>query len=334
MNRHSNYLFVAVGRLGSAAESSERTRSVPYFSTYSDLKSLRKRKGAEQLMAISQLSLSSLMLTPILSLPGGGDEEMSVATGFIVQHDSRNYLITNWHVVSGRRSDDGQPLASHGALPDKIKIWHNHIGMPNLISWVPTVERLVDDEGAPLWLEHPRFGRKVDAIALPLSITTGISFMPFSLEDGSSGNAVLTADVPDSVNIIGFPFGESAAARIAIWAKGSIATDMEVDYGSLPCFLIDSRTRQGQSGSPVVVYKGPSDNGRLTNGSVIMGGGIMSRLLGVYSGRINRESDLGKVWKASAISEILQHGVPGNRDLTAPPPGFVTFQARDSSPSS
>ena len=29
------------------------------------------------------------------------------------------------------------------------------------------------------------------------------------------------------------------------------------------------------------------------------------RFLGIYSGRINLESDLGIVWKASAIAELL-----------------------------
>jgi hypothetical protein len=258
------------------------------------------------------------MLYPIICRADGTEERMAVATGFVVQRESQRYLITNWHVVSGRRSDDGQPLASHGGLPDRIEIWHNHIGAPGFISWGSVIEKLVDEDDVPLWLEHPKHGRSVDVVALPLTFTSGVSFYPYDLEDGSSGTPVLVADVPDSVNIIGFPFGESAAVRIAIWTKGSIATDMEVDYGQLPCFLIDSRTRRGQSGSPVVAYKGLSDNGRLTDGTIIMGSRIMSRLLGVYSGRINPESDLGRVWKVLAIKEILEHGIIGNRDLMRP----------------
>jgi hypothetical protein len=31
--------------------------------------------------------------------------------------------------------------------------------------------------------------------------------------------------------------------------------------------------------------------------------------LGVYSGRINEESDLGYVWKASALRELIEAGV-------------------------
>ena len=35
-------------------------------------------------------------------------------------------------------------------------------------------------------------------------------------------------------------------------------------------------------------------------------GDQVSRFIGIYSGRINAESDLGIVWKASAISQLLQ----------------------------
>jgi hypothetical protein len=48
--------------------------------------------------------------------------------------------------------------------------------------------------------------------------------------------------------------------------------------------------------------------------SVIHGG--LSNLLGVYSGRINKESDLGMVWKNAAIIEILINGVTGNGGMT------------------
>jgi hypothetical protein len=41
-------------------------------------------------------------------------------------------------------------------------------------------------------------------------------------------------------------------------------------------------------------------------------------MLGVYSGRINEESDLGKVWKVPALREIIASGIPGNADLVPP----------------
>ena len=237
---------------------------------------------------------------------------MASATGFVVEHDSKYYLITNWHAVSGRHRNNGQPLADHGGTPTRIQIWHGQIGAAGIISWVLITEQLVDVNNAPRWLEHLHFGRRVDAVALPLEVTTGINLMPYNLAENPP---ILAADVPDSVNIIGFPYGIAAAGRIAVWVQGSIATDMEVHYEQLPCFLIDSRTRRGQSGSPVLAYRGPAEAAPTTDGNIHVGHGGMSRLLGVYSGRINEESDLGLVWKTAAITEILEHGVPGNGNL-------------------
>lgn len=249
---------------------------------------------------------------------------MSSASGFTVQYREQRYLITNWHVASGRRSDNYQPMSRYGNLPTKINIWHPVANSANHITWTSTSESLYDADDKPRWLEHPRFGRRVDAVALPLQVTTGISFFPLPLGDLPPDQA-LAADVPDSVNIIGFPYGEAAAGKVAIWVQGSIATPMEIDYGELPCFLIDSRTRRGQSGSPVVAYRGPADSAHLANGAIVVGHGVMVRMLGVYSGRINDESDLGKVWKVPALREIIASGVPGNSDLL--PPDLSSLEA-------
>jgi len=42
------------------------------------------------------------------------------------------------------------------------------------------------------------------------------------------------------------------------------------------------------------------------------------RFLGVYSGRINDQSDLGLVWNLTAITDILQSGVPGTDLIPGP----------------
>jgi hypothetical protein len=43
----------------------------------------------------------------------------------------------------------------------------------------------------------------------------------------------------------------------------------------------------------------------LTNGSTAIYNGSVTRLLGLYSGRINEQSDLGIVWKAAALAELV-----------------------------
>ena len=80
------------------------------------------------------------------------------------------------------------------------------------------------------------------------------------------------------------------------WSSGFVATDPDIDWSGLPVFLIDCRSRRGQSGSPVVLRVGEP---RLM-------GANTTRLIGLYSGRIRKESDLGMVWKTEAILELSE----------------------------
>jgi hypothetical protein len=58
-------------------------------------------------------------------------------------------------------------MASTGAVPDEVVVVHNVAGQFG--KWKFTTERLYDEDGDPRWLEHPRHGRRVDVVALPLT---------------------------------------------------------------------------------------------------------------------------------------------------------------------
>lgn len=254
-------------------------------------------------MAISPLSVRSHLLTPEWE-----NKALASATGFIVVHGDGLYLITNWHVASGRNVESGEALSSHGVTPDSIQIRYLPLLPQENMGQSYFTERLLTDDGEPRWLEHPRYRRRVDVVALRLTQLKNTLVQPYDLNPPSR---LLRATVSDSVNIIGFPFGVSVATYLAIWARGSIASEPEIDFDELPCFLVDSRTRQGQSGSPVVAYS-PGGPTIMANGSLAMASQPMVNLLGVYSGRINAESDLGKVWKVRAIQEIIEGDTLGS----------------------
>jgi hypothetical protein len=106
------------------------------------------------------------------------------------------------------------------------------------------------------------------------------------------------------VSIIGFPFGQSAN-KFALWSTGFVASEPAIDCFELPVFLVDCRARRGQSGSPVVAFRQAGQMVGFTDGSMAMMSGPISSLLGMYSGRINADSDLGMVWKVSALQELV-----------------------------
>lgn len=244
---------------------------------------------------IERPSAASLLLEP--SSNGG---QLGVATGFVVSFSTRKYLITNRHVVTGRHQQTGQPLHSSGAFPSQLGIWHNVAG--KLGNWERRIEHLYDSRGKPRWLIHAASGGSVDVVALALTKTAGIDFIEHQI--GPQEPALALAASTD-LFIVGFPFGVTGGGLFGVWSRGSVASEPEMDWNDLPLMLVDSRTRPGQSGSPVIQY---SRGGAvaLADGGTSVFAGPVERLVGVYSGRVNEQSDLGLVWKKAVIEDILE----------------------------
>jgi len=217
---------------------------------------------------------------------------LGTATGFVVER-GQPFLVTNRHVVRGTDP------RGFDVLPDTVLIKHNRAGA--LGQYEDKAESLHDANGDPLWYEHPTLGKTVDVAALPLTNTSNVDFLPY---DPWSPGPGLPARVSDPLNIIGFPFGITVGVALGVWVRGFVASEPDIDYQNLPVFLIDSRTRKGQSGSPVIAY---ASGGAvpMADGRTLVGGGVMEQFFGVYSGRINAESDLGMVWKPRALREII-----------------------------
>lgn len=79
----------------------------------------------------------------LLVCPLANGAELGIAAAFATVHDARSYLVTNWHVVEGRRYDNGNALAESKAIPDSLLVWHNVAGQ--LGHWSTRVEPLYDD---------------------------------------------------------------------------------------------------------------------------------------------------------------------------------------------
>ncbi len=223
---------------------------------------------------------------------------LMTATAFVVNQNGLPFLVTNWHVLAGRNPETNQPAHSSAAIPDTVKIVHHSKG--RLGTWHLVEEPLYHQDGSPRWIEHVQ-GQAIDVVALPLSNVPPVIEV-FSL-DMALADADLIPQPAMSVSIIGFPFGLSAGGAWPIWKTGHIATDPDVDFDGRPSFLIDATTRNGMSGSPVVVR---SSGGHMTRGgNYLLAGGITTKFLGVYSGRIRDDVELGRVWRPRVLEEIL-----------------------------
>jgi len=244
-------------------------------------------------ITIDEFSSKSLYLETYLN-----SQQLGIATGFVVKSNEHHYLITNWHVVTGRNPDDNQPLFRNGAAdPNTMKIWFHAQPLGN---WQPLTLNLIDTNGDKQWLEHP-LGNAVDVVGILLTALEGIIIYDIDL---SLANFDLMLYPSESVSIIGFPEGLTSGGRLPIWKTGHIASDIDIDWNGKPAFLIDATTKGGMSGSPVIakrisIYQTSTGN-RIGNAV---------RFLGVYSGREISASgiEIGFVWKPRVIAEIISN---------------------------
>jgi hypothetical protein len=222
---------------------------------------------------------------------------LSTGTSFVVSGPRGPLLITNKHNVTGRNPNTDAVLSPTGGIPNEVNILHN--AADRLGRWEFRLEPLyVDDR--PLWYEHPLVP-SIDVVALPLTQTVGVQSYPYNAGDTGPAVRVGPADV---VSVIEFPFGLNAGGGMAAWATGFVASEPEVDIDDKPILLIDCRSRPGQSGSPVIAHRS-GGMVALEDGSSAAFDGPIFRFIGIYSGRIRPESDLGIVWKVRAIKELV-----------------------------
>jgi len=235
-----------------------------------------------------------------------GETILATGTAFLAANNRESHcaVVTNRHNVTGRHQVTGECLSKTGGVPDNIVIYFHKNGEHNG-EWKPIRLPLYRDDGSPYWLEHSTLGKEADVVALNLRWGDDVWKMPYYLETQLDRcNMVISPAEP--ISVIGFPFGQTSVERFPVWATGFLAQELSLVTPERPTFMIDCRTRQGQSGSPVIAYR--VGNHRIRNGdqwSSVMSPAPIWEFLGIYSGRVNTESDLGRVWHVSAIADVL-----------------------------
>jgi hypothetical protein len=223
------------------------------------------------------------------------------ATGFFCEFRGRTFLVTNWHVVSGRHFQTNVPLHRSQALPGTL-IVHTHISNSQATINTPSTSKsfriaLYDDK-RPSWLEHPLFGPHVDVIALEMDsrIPECNRICRINLEAELAKNTQLA--VMDQAFVTGYPLSASTTPNsLPIYKSGTIASEPGV-FHSEPRIYIDGKTKTGMSGSPVMVKEHYAQRDsvnpvpRVSNALAFVG---------IYSGRDRQErsefeAELGIMW--------------------------------------
>ena len=257
---------------------------------------------------------------------------LAQCTGFCYKRNGVIYLVTNGHNVTRVNPETKKVISKSIAFPSRIRTKFrekfednpdsNRIGVHSVTHDL----RLYTDKDqlTPSWLMHPTHQYNVDVIALPICETRDSNLNDTNFYEINSFN--FDEDNPkvsDDVFVLGHPLKSIDDDKsFPIWKRGTIASEPELDILELPRLLIDSATRPGMSGSPVIFQRHGVhrlENGKFVKKSLI---GTLRGFLGIYSGRVgnndfwspaeNKEvndeiwlSQLGIVWKKKVIDEII-----------------------------
>lgn len=252
-------------------------------------------------IAIDQYSLAAKPIEACFQ-----DTSLGTASAFTWATSEDIYLVTNWHVVTGLNPITGKHLSDMGSEPDRLIV---QIDLRDPVgSRGPFELPLYDSDGHPVWLEHS-MATGIDVVAIKLPPLPGVYPHPINLMPERPMRVAVGSDA----FILGYPFGISTGA-FPIWKRASVASEPEMAIGGKPFFYVDTASRKGMSGAPVSArtwgfYQHDFDNGQTGMP------GAHSRLIGIYASRLGADDELqaqlGRVWRASLIEEIITKGRRG-----------------------
>ena len=230
-----------------------------------------------------------------------GQQQLTRATGFFFERDSKLFLITSRHVVLDEANDH---------RPDRLTI-ELHIDPANVAAITQWIIPLYRDN-QPSWREGLDSGGTVDVAALELDRAA----LPSTLLLRAFTAAHLVAsleqiEVGTPVLIVGFPLGfHDTLHHLPVARQAVIASAFGMRFQGQGYFLTDARMHRGASGAPVVARMTTEQSGRET---------LPWTLLGVHAARMDvtrdieqdERLDLNSAWYTDIILKLTEHPATG-----------------------
>jgi hypothetical protein len=241
----------------------------------------------------------SLSVAPLELLGRSKGEwiECGVATGFFYKAGEALHLVTNWHVITGVDPLTMQPVDPNDPAPEAVRIYcKRRLDNPARLQPFPHEVPLYSG-GAAVWYEHST-RQNVDVVSLKLDAR--------GLDAAFANVPINTVEQEHALRLYA---GMIGPGQSPIWKRASIATEPLYNFRNSPGFLIDTATRKGMSGSPVVarhsgLFRPDAGQGPPPATSVI---GTVNKFVGVYSGRLGDdplEVQLGMVWHSAVLEDV------------------------------
>lgn len=260
------------------------------------------------------------------------ETNLSTGTGFIYQSGDYYYIVTAWHNLTGLHSELMIPLSKNGGIPNNL-IASVAFYSNSHVARLPIIIPLVDTDKS-LFMVHPKRWPRIDVAVIPFnpksdydldfelddnnktrvplsSIESALALCPIQQyllpNKGLSQQWLSSVDVTEELFIPGYPLNIHDYYSQPVWKRATIASSVQRGWNSEPKFLIDTASKNGMSGSPVIFY---NTNGTLKiRETTYLLSGQAAILAGVYVGRlgVSHEVDpqIGVVWHQSVIDEII-----------------------------
>jgi hypothetical protein len=265
----------------------------------------------------------SMCCTPVELLSNDGfDTVIGRGSAFFWKHNGLPFLITNWHVVSGRNLFTGEQLSTRAFIPERIRFFGMTYKMDGLHvrffrqAWVLTL-----DEQARELLDRPPQANTVDVDLWGLPIPQDCVLDRDPNRTGFRGSEYMSSFVNDHVVaeiatragddcfVLGYPLGNYAGLMPPLWKRGSIASDTNIGVDNRPMFLVDGSTTSSMSGSPVFRRVSTGFSRDPHNNAVVEN--VNFAFLGVYAGRLQSaelaQTGIGYAWYGTLIGKVLDY---------------------------
>jgi trypsin-like peptidase len=284
---------------------------------------------------VDRASRAAICITLFCVGSSGEEQPIGSGTGFVHRHLDRDYLVTNWHVVTGRNPNDpGRLLPGYPASPTALQLHLPASKAPN--HFLPSALFPLYLDGRPQWIQT-RFDHtssRVDLIAVPFEF--GDEPLIVRIEEFSPPHDQVLRIGRDVV-IVGYPFGIRAENPYPTWKRGAIASEPSILLEALLKYHIDTPGRPGMSGSPVFMITSGKGVSKQTHDLIDQAGkGISAleatrnidveellaapdvnllRFAGVYSGSVGDnqllQMNLGVAWHAAVVDRLFTAPIEG-----------------------
>lgn len=239
---------------------------------------------------------------------------LAKGTGWFWRQNSGIALVSAWHNFSGLHHTERTMLSKLSEIPDSVYVRFMTKGNQTFQDHLFPLY-IDDDRLLPRWHVHPVCGNYFDMSFLPLAVDGGDVHC---INDFISIGADKPRPMQD-VFAVGYPLGVNMMSLFPLWKRGTVASDVDLAVEGHPKFLVDMPGRSGLSGAPVFRSRNGLAVGTNDDGSPIRVENTVE-FIGLYSGRsagqlpsveqARESTDLGFVWHAEVVMEMLEHGVP------------------------